>query len=257
MWVSGCSDFSGSAQFSNSADRRGAPRSSHSRRVVTSWDSVTAARPRPAVRRPPGSTIFYTAVGASDANGVGSSAECLFLTPCPNGMGYVPVTVRALTAQGFTVNNLNLGHPDDRHRPAISRASAPQYGRTHRRQLDRQRDAVRADQRDGGDDLRRRQRDQHHHLGAGRRRRRQRSERATSTRRSRRSPPTTATLIAGIRARAGSPRIVLLNVPERRRPAVPGRRLARAAPGGAARRRRHDAGPRSTRSRRRRSRSSI
>jgi lysophospholipase L1-like esterase len=58
-----------------------------------------------------GSTIFYTAVGASDANGVGSSAECLFLTPCPNGMGYVPVTVRALTAQGFTVNNLNLGIP--------------------------------------------------------------------------------------------------------------------------------------------------
>jgi lysophospholipase L1-like esterase len=59
----------------------------------------------------PGSTIFYTAVGASDANGVGSSAECLFLTPCPNGMGYVPVSVRALTAQGFTVNNLNLGIP--------------------------------------------------------------------------------------------------------------------------------------------------
>jgi lysophospholipase L1-like esterase len=56
-----------------------------------------------------GSTIFYTAVGASDADGVGSSAECLPLTPCPNGMGYVPVTVRALTAQGITVNNLNLG----------------------------------------------------------------------------------------------------------------------------------------------------
>jgi lysophospholipase L1-like esterase len=58
-----------------------------------------------------GSTIFYTAVGASDANGVGSSAECLPLTPCPNGMGYVPVTVRALTTMGFTVNNLNLGIP--------------------------------------------------------------------------------------------------------------------------------------------------
>ena len=59
----------------------------------------------------PGSTIFYTAVGASDANGVGSSAECLFLTDCPNGMGYVPVTVRALRARGFTVTNLNLGIP--------------------------------------------------------------------------------------------------------------------------------------------------
>lgn len=58
-----------------------------------------------------GSTIFYTAVGASDANGVGSSAECLFLTDCPNGMGYVPVTVRALKGQGFTVSGLNLGIP--------------------------------------------------------------------------------------------------------------------------------------------------
>jgi lysophospholipase L1-like esterase len=67
----------------------------------------TAPSPVPAA----GSTINYTAVGASDANGVGSSAECLFLTPCPNGMGYVPVTVRALTSQGFIVNNLNLGIP--------------------------------------------------------------------------------------------------------------------------------------------------
>ena len=70
---------------------------------------TTVRPPRP--RRPRGSTIFYTAVGASDANGVGSSAECLFLTACPNGMGYVPVTVRALKTRGFTVNNLNLGIP--------------------------------------------------------------------------------------------------------------------------------------------------
>ena len=58
-----------------------------------------------------GSTINYTSVGASDAAGVGSSAECVPFTDCPNGMGYVPVTVRALKAQGFTVNNLNLGIP--------------------------------------------------------------------------------------------------------------------------------------------------
>ena len=70
-------------------------------------DSPTAPSGPPAA----GSTIFYTAVGASDANGVGSSAECVFLTDCPNGMGYVPVTVRALKAQGFTVNSLNLGIP--------------------------------------------------------------------------------------------------------------------------------------------------
>ena len=58
-----------------------------------------------------GSTIVYTAVGASEANGVGSSAECLPLVDCPNGMGYVPVTVRALTTQGFKVTSRNLGIP--------------------------------------------------------------------------------------------------------------------------------------------------
>lgn len=69
-------------------------------------DNMTA--PSPPVT---GSTIVYTAIGASDANGVGSSAECVFLTDCPNGKGYVPVTVRTLTAQGFIVTNRNLGIP--------------------------------------------------------------------------------------------------------------------------------------------------
>src|SRR4051794_26220526 len=59
-----------------------------------------------------GSAIVYTAVGASDANGVGSSAVCaLFDTQCANGMGYVPVATRQLRAQGFTVTLLNLGIP--------------------------------------------------------------------------------------------------------------------------------------------------
>ena len=57
----------------------------------------------------PGSTIVYTAIGASDANGVGSSVLCVPFTDCTNGMGYVPVAVRQLRAQGFTVNHLNLG----------------------------------------------------------------------------------------------------------------------------------------------------
>jgi lysophospholipase L1-like esterase len=56
-----------------------------------------------------GSTIVYTAIGASDANGVGSSVVCVPFTDCPDGMGYVPVAVRQLKAQGFTVNLLNLG----------------------------------------------------------------------------------------------------------------------------------------------------
>jgi lysophospholipase L1-like esterase len=59
----------------------------------------------------PGSTIVYSAIGASDAIGVGSSVPCVPFTDCPNGMGYVPVAVRQLKAQGFTVNLLNLGIP--------------------------------------------------------------------------------------------------------------------------------------------------
>ncbi len=77
----------------------------------------------------PGSTINYTAVGASDANGVGSSGECVFLIPCPNGMGYVPDTVRALTTAGFTVNNLNLGIPTTVIGSDFAQLGA-KYGRT-------------------------------------------------------------------------------------------------------------------------------
>lgn len=56
-----------------------------------------------------GSTIVYVAIGASDANGVGSSAPCfLFDNECP-GMGYVPVAARQWRAQGFTVTLSNLG----------------------------------------------------------------------------------------------------------------------------------------------------
>jgi lysophospholipase L1-like esterase len=59
-----------------------------------------------------GATIVYTAVGASDANGVGSSVPCILFDPeCANGMGYVPVTVRQLRTQGFVVTMLNLGIP--------------------------------------------------------------------------------------------------------------------------------------------------
>ena len=56
-----------------------------------------------------GSTVVYAAIGASDANGVGSSVACAPFVDCPNGMGYVPVTARTLTTQGFTVRLTNLG----------------------------------------------------------------------------------------------------------------------------------------------------
>jgi lysophospholipase L1-like esterase len=89
-------------------------------------------QPSPAAPSGPpaaGSNIVYSAVGASDAMGVGSSVVCLPFTECPDGMGYVPVTVRTLKARAFTVKLLNLGIPT----AVIGRdfeALGLQYGRT-------------------------------------------------------------------------------------------------------------------------------
>jgi lysophospholipase L1-like esterase len=57
-----------------------------------------------------GSAIVYTAIGASDVTGVGSSFPCP-LSDCPNGTGYVQNAIRQLRAQGFTVDVRNLGIP--------------------------------------------------------------------------------------------------------------------------------------------------
>jgi lysophospholipase L1-like esterase len=56
-----------------------------------------------------GSTVTYTAIGASDANGVGSSVPCAPFDQSCNGMGYVFVAARQLKTQGFTVSLNNLG----------------------------------------------------------------------------------------------------------------------------------------------------
>ena len=77
----------------------------------------------------PGSAIVYTAVGASDAAGVGSSGVCVPFTDCPNGMGYVPVTVRALQARSYPVRLLNLGIPTAVVGRDVQSLGA-QYGRT-------------------------------------------------------------------------------------------------------------------------------
>jgi lysophospholipase L1-like esterase len=58
-----------------------------------------------------GATIMYAALGASDVVGVGSSVPCLPFTDCPDGKGYVPVAARQLRAQGFPVTVSNLGVP--------------------------------------------------------------------------------------------------------------------------------------------------
>ena len=53
----------------------------------------------------------YSAIGASDANGIGSSAPCLPYTTCPDGKGYVQEIARRLRASGKTVTLQNLGVP--------------------------------------------------------------------------------------------------------------------------------------------------
>jgi lysophospholipase L1-like esterase len=59
----------------------------------------------------PNSTIDYTAIGASDAIGWGSSVFCVPYSDCPGGRGYVQVATRELRARGFTVNSSNYGIP--------------------------------------------------------------------------------------------------------------------------------------------------
>jgi len=57
------------------------------------------------------SAIIYSAIGASDANGVGGSVPCLPYVSCPDGTGYVQVIARRYTAAGKTVTLQNLGVP--------------------------------------------------------------------------------------------------------------------------------------------------
>ncbi|HYN10356.1 MAG TPA: SGNH/GDSL hydrolase family protein [Vicinamibacterales bacterium] len=55
--------------------------------------------------------VLYTAIGASDTTGFGSSVPCLPLTSCPDGTGYVQTIERRLRTSGKSVTLLNLGIP--------------------------------------------------------------------------------------------------------------------------------------------------
>lgn len=59
----------------------------------------------------PNAPIYYTAIGASDAAGVGGSVPCLPFTLCPDGTSYVAVIARALAQDGRTVTLMNMGIP--------------------------------------------------------------------------------------------------------------------------------------------------
>lgn len=74
-----------------------------------------------------GSVVSYTALGASDVIGFGSSKPCVPFSDC-NGNGYVWVAARQLRSQGITVEINQLGLPAG----VISRTFhdlAIQYGR--------------------------------------------------------------------------------------------------------------------------------
>jgi len=66
-----------------------------------------SAAPTPPAAPP----VSYTAVGASDAVGIGGSVPCAPLLPCPTGTGYAPVLARRIGQAGGTVTFTNLGIP--------------------------------------------------------------------------------------------------------------------------------------------------
>ena len=70
-------------------------------------DSPTAPSGPP----PAGSTIRYMPIGASDVSGFGSSVPCFPYTDCPSGTGYAFVAARQLRAQNYTVTVTNNGMP--------------------------------------------------------------------------------------------------------------------------------------------------
>jgi len=76
-----------------------------------------------------GAAVSYTAVGASDAMGIGASVLCIPYSACPTGTGYVPDIVRQLQADGSNVTLMNLGIPSAVIGPdfqALTRAHPPE-----------------------------------------------------------------------------------------------------------------------------------
>jgi lysophospholipase L1-like esterase len=53
----------------------------------------------------------YTALGASDAVGIGATVPCLPFTDCPGGTGYVPRVLKALRDSDADMRLTNLGLP--------------------------------------------------------------------------------------------------------------------------------------------------
>jgi lysophospholipase L1-like esterase len=95
--------------------------------LVAACGNNSPAAPSPGGPPAAGTPIHYTAIGASDANGVGSSVPCLPFSACDNGTGYVAVLARRLGASR-QVTVTNMGIPATVLSPAIE-AVARQHGR--------------------------------------------------------------------------------------------------------------------------------
>ena len=59
----------------------------------------------------PNGAVRYSAVGASDAIGYGGSIACLPFSACPDGTGYVQIVTRRLKAAHADFDSSNLGIP--------------------------------------------------------------------------------------------------------------------------------------------------
>lgn len=76
--------------------------------LVAGCSSSSPAEPSPTPN--PAAPVVYTALGASDALGIGGSVDCLPFAECQNGTGYVQVIARTLRSSR-TVALTNLGIP--------------------------------------------------------------------------------------------------------------------------------------------------
>lgn len=81
--------------------------------VVSLFSAACSGGETPTSATPtdPNQPLFYTAIGASDGIGIGSSSPCLPFTDCPNGAGYVQILHRSLQEGGRTVGHRNSSLP--------------------------------------------------------------------------------------------------------------------------------------------------
>jgi lysophospholipase L1-like esterase len=87
--------------------------------AVSACDMLNGSQSPAAPSSPLPNVVNYSSVGASDAFGVGSSVVCVPFTPCTNGMGYVSLLVRRFQSDGKTVNWNNPSFPGNVLSPEI------------------------------------------------------------------------------------------------------------------------------------------